>query len=44
MAAATTGANFLNVTWSNTTCPDGTNSNATEGHASVTWRTSISVV
>jgi hypothetical protein len=26
--AITTGANFNMVTWSNTTCPDGTNSNA----------------
>ena len=29
--AITTGANFNNVIWSNTTCPDGTNSNANGG-------------
>ncbi len=29
--ATTTGANFNKVTWSNTTCPDGTNSNADGG-------------
>jgi hypothetical protein len=29
--ATVTGANFNKVTWSNTTCPDGTNSNADGG-------------
>jgi hypothetical protein len=29
--AMVTGANFNNVTWSDTTCPDGTNSNADGG-------------